>query len=828
VSEEPHGSENDRLGELFEAALSLPADARAAFLRGVSAGDRALRAELDSLLTSHAAAPDFLDRLGADVLSPALAAFSRDAVPAGAISERYEVLERVGSGGMGEVYKARDRSLDRLVALKFLPAHQTADADARARLVREARAASALDHPGIAVVHEIGMTQPTAEDPEGGRLFIAMGYYEGATIRQKIASGPLPVAEALDYAIQLVDALSRAHEAGIVHRDIKPENVVVTDRGQLRIVDFGVAGWTGVDAVRDGWRVGTVAYMSPEQTRGEPVDHRTDIWSVGVVLYEMLTGVRPFRGDTEEAIVRAIREDEATPVDRLRADVPSALSRVVSQCLTGDPALRKPSAVALLADLRAVATARTDDTLAPDERPAVVVLPFADMSPDRDNEYFSNGLTEEVIGELSRIRALRVISRASAMRLRGSAMDAPTLARELGVRYVLEGSVRKAGDRLRITARFTAVPGDEVLWTRTFDGTVDDVFAIQETVARSIVEALRIRLSPGEARALAERPIPDARAYESYLRARYEAWRFSSEGLARAQRYIEAALEMVGENELLYGTLGHITAMHLEAGIDAGAAALDRVERLATRIFSLNPESARAYWLSAFAAFQRGDPYAAIRAGEQALERAPDEPDTLLLLGYVYAHVGRNTEARVLLERAVVIDPLTPLTQCMPGFVALLEGRFAAALEPYQRLYRMDPESPFAAVTYGWVLAYNRRFDEALAVFDDASARFPGTAFAAWAGSLAHALRGEDELAVAAITPAFETAARNSEMFARALAHCYALAGRHDAALDWVEREIDLGMLNYPFLAEHDWFLSSLRTLPRFDRLLERVRQAAV
>jgi eukaryotic-like serine/threonine-protein kinase len=726
---------------------------------------------------------------------------------------------------MGEVYKARDRALDRFVALKFLPRHCTADPDARTRLLNEARAASALDHPNIAVVHEVGETAPGPGEPAGGRLFIAMGYYEGETLRQKIARGRLSIRDALDYATQIVDGMSNAHEAGIVHRDVKPANVVVTGRGQVRIVDFGVATGAGFETGPDGRRVGTIAYMSPEQTQGGAVDHRTDLWSVGAVLYEMLTGIRPFGGDGEDTVLRSIREDDPPALEKLRPDVPPDLARVVGRCLAKDPALRPATAASLLADLRALAR-RGDGSRAGDEAQSVVVLPFANISPDPDSDYFSDGLTEEVIGELSRIRSLRVISRTSSMRLKGTTLGMPAIARELGVGYVLEGSVRKAGDTLRIATRFIEACSDKALWARSFDGRVADIFEIQEQVARAVVEALRIRLSRGEAEALAERPIPDPRAYESYLRARYEAWRFSREGLARAQRYIDEALAIVGDNELLYGTLGHITAMHLEGGIDPDAAALERLDLLADRIFALNPQSARGWWLKSFAAFQRGDMEEAIRAGEAAQGRGSDDPDTLLLLGYVYAHVGRTVEARALFGRAVQLDPLTPLTQCMPGFVALLEGRFSDAVEPYGRLYRMDPESPFAAATYGWVLGYNRRFDEATAVLEDAATRFPGTAFASWSESLAHALRGDTERAMSAITPAFEAAARHSEMFARVLTHCHALAGRNASALDWLEREIDLGMLNYPFLAEHDWFLDGLRSETRFERLLERVRAA--
>jgi serine/threonine protein kinase/tetratricopeptide (TPR) repeat protein len=816
-------ADRERLGDLFERALALPSEERATFVER-ECEDDAMQSELASLLASHDTAPDYLERLGAEILPAVLGALPEADEPSpGRKVGRYEVLARIGAGGMGVVYRARDPALDRIVALKLLPPSLAADDNARARLVREARSASALDHPNIAVVHEIGTMEPAAGDPGGERLFIAMAHYDGETLAAKLARGPLPVGDALDYAIQLADGLSAAHEAGIVHRDIKPDNLIVTDRGQLKIVDFGIALADGAGLTRDGAMIGTLAYMSPEQTRGSRLDSRADIWSAGVVLYETLAGVRPFRGDAGEVVVHGIRHDTPPALDTWRPGVPLELVRAMERCLAKSPAERYPTAAALLADLRAVRDGHAADTV----QPSILVLPFSNISPDPDDEYFSDGLTEEVIADLSQIRALRVISRTSAMRLKHSGRDVRAIAGELGVRYVLEGAVRKAGAAVRITVRLIDARREGHLWAQKLDGTVGDVFELQEQVARSVVEALRIQLSPGETRSLADRPIPDVRAYECYLRARYEAWRFSGDGLERARRHIETALGIVGDNELLYSALGHITVMYGETGSNPDPSALERVEELAGKVFALNPDSARGHWLTAYTAFSRGDLRRAIRTGERARSLAPDDADTMLLLGYVYAHAGRNAEARALFARALELDPLTPLTQGVQGFVPVLEGRFGDAVEPYRRNLEMDPESPFAAVFFGWALAYAGRLDDATAALHDAAARFPDTAFGSFARSLAHGIRGESEQALRAITPMFEASAQGSEMFARELAHCYALAGDVDRALKWVEREIELGMLNYEYLARHDWFLARLGGEPRFKALLDRVRIAS-
>jgi tetratricopeptide (TPR) repeat protein len=343
-----HELQRDRLGVLLERALALPVEERSGFVAGACGSDRQLRENLATLIAAYESSSGYFEGLAEQIVEPVLAAAAEvphDDVAIGQRVSHYEILERIGDGGMGVVYRARDLRLGRVVALKFLPPQLARDDAARASLLAEAQAASALDHPNIGVVHEIGET-------EAGGLFIAMGWYEGETLKQKLQRAPLPVPETLTVAIQIADALAAAHGAGIIHRDVKPSNILITRQGRAKLVDFGIAKVAGAEMTREGTTLGTVAYMSPEQTRGVAVDARTDLWSVGVVLYEMLTGQRPFQGESDDIVIYAIRHDDPAPLERLRPDVPAGLAAIVASCLTKDPARRHERANDLLADLQ--------------------------------------------------------------------------------------------------------------------------------------------------------------------------------------------------------------------------------------------------------------------------------------------------------------------------------------------------------------------------------------------------------------------------------------------------------------------------------------------
>ena len=423
----------------------------------------------------------------------------------------YRIVSQLGSGGMGVVYQAHDPRLDRHVAIKLLPPELTRDKTANQRFLQEAKAASALDHPNICTIFEINET-------DDGQLYLVMAHYEGETLKERIDRGPLGLDDAIDVATQVGQGLAEAHGAGIVHRDIKPANLFVTKSGVVKILDFGLAKLAGTEGVtQTGTTVGTVAYMSPEQARGQEVDHRTDIWSLGVVLYEMLAGTPPFQGENLLSLSNAIMDGEPSPLTG-----PSASAQgVVARSLVKDKTARYQAVTDLLGELRQSQGSSTATTTSPTDVPSIAVLPFADMSPGKDQDYFCEGMAEEIINALTTLEGLHVASRTSAFQAKARDFNIAEIGVNLKVGAVLEGSVRKAGNRLRVTAQLINVRDGCHLWSERYDRDMDDIFAVQDDIARTVVEKLKVKLLGVVDEPLVARPTDNLEAYNLYLQGRY-------------------------------------------------------------------------------------------------------------------------------------------------------------------------------------------------------------------------------------------------------------------------------------------------------------------
>jgi TolB-like protein len=455
---------------------------------------------------------------------------------------------------------------------------------------------------------------------------------------------------------------------------------------------------------------------------------------------------------------------------------------------------------------------------------SIAVLPFANLSTDPENEYFADGLTDELTTKLAKVRALRVISRLSTRTLRGTSKGAKAIAAQLGVRYLLEGSVRQADHRLRITAQLIDATNDDHLWADTYDGTVDDVFTIQERLARVIVDALKLRLTANEEQRIAERAIDNLPAYECYLRARHEAWRWRRDSIDHAIQLLREALMIIGDNVRLYAALGVAYLQYREAGIDFSERPLLEAERCASKLFELERDSASGLQLRGWIRYSRGRVREAVHDLKAALDIEPNNADTLLMLSNCYLISGRVSSARPLLMRLLAVDPLTPVTRCMPAWADILDGNFEAAIEPYRQMFEMDRSNPMARLFYAWVLIINRMEYDVGALVEGFPSDVRHTVPAQIAFFLAFARVGKRREARAVLTPQIEAAASGTDVFARFLAQGFALAGMAEPAMRWLEVAVDRGFINYPFLARHDPFFRSLRSDARFKRLLDIVR----
>jgi len=728
-----------------------------------------------------------------------------------ALADRYRIERELGAGGMATVYLAADLKHDRKVAIKVLKPELAAVLGAE-RFVVEIKTTASLQHPHILPLFDSGAADEF--------LFYVMPFVDGDTLRMRLdRERQLSVDDALEVTKVIAGALDFAHKRGIVHRDIKPENILFQD-GVPLVADFGIAvavSTAGGDRLTEtGLSLGTPAYMSPEQASGErELDARSDVYALGCLTYEMLAGDPPFVARSAAAVIAKHMTDTAPPITTVRRNVSGAAATAIARALSKVPADRPASAGAFAAALRSGGSANVN------ESPLIVILPFVNRSDDRENEYFSDGLTEEVISDLSNVRALRVISRNSAMTLKGTTKDTPTLARELGVSHVVTGSVRRAGNALRVTAELVEARADKPIWSEKYSGTTEDVFGIQEEIARKIVVALKMTLTESEERQVAARPIENPLAYDCYLRARHAMYSWAPDASTRGLRLVDDALAIVGNTPLLLATKAQLYWNEVNMNIAPAAVRLPQAMEYVERALAIDPRHALAIFVRGLVAGSRGRQEEALPDLYLAHELWPGDANILAELCRFSNTAGLRHHG-VFVDRIGLIDPLTAISALVTSSYHWTGGRFEESVASCRRACDMSNPASMFPIMAGAQLAVAGRRTEAAEILKKSADALKGTPLGREAAFLHYGLLGERDRALP-FAPPTDGAIQN-EFAAMFTADAYASIGNHEDAIRWVTNAIEHGFINYPFLAEHDPFLASVRGDPGFKQLLAEVK----
>jgi serine/threonine protein kinase/tetratricopeptide (TPR) repeat protein len=850
-----------KVERLFHAALERPAKQRAAFLESTCSGDAALREQLETLLLSDAEEDDAVEALPS-IVAAGWVAQKQKRLSAGQVLGRYKILGALGAGGMGEVYLAEDVTLSRKVALKLLPSQFTEDPDRLRRFTQEARTASALNHPNIITIHEIGEWENAP--------FIATEYIEGETLREQMRKRRSLLPEILEIGSQVAGALAAAHASGIVHRDIKPANIMVRTDGYAKVLDFGLAKLTTAKEdlhVTDPGRVmGTIGYMSPEQALGEALDHRTDIFSLGVVLYEIATGTHPFAGKSEASIYDAILHKTPARINDANPILPLELDQIIRRALEKAPANRYQTASEFRADLKQLAhPADSTKPLAfrPSQRPAsrsrrvvitsiaallialgalwwwrtgsgpaitenqksVAVLSFDNLSEDKANDYFAVGMQDEIVTKLAQLRNLKVVSRSSTAKYQQSPRDLRAIARELNVTTVLQGSVQRAGDELLINVQLIDPETDHHLWAESYKRKFEKIFDVEAEVARSVADALKLSIPSAQQRRLNAVPTTNPRAHDLFLRAHALGAHSDEQSL---ERKIALLQEAVAEDPHYAMAWGDLAGAYLTIA-DAYRAPLEALEPMRraalTAVQSDDKAAVGHIWRGAVAMLYDRDFPLARSELERAVALDPNSSDAHRWFGWYLARVERKFEAgRAELRRARSLDPFYTWPVWFESAINLAQGDYGAAMQLAEHVMEIDPHFFYDVDPIAHVYAAMGRWEDAVKRYDSLP---PGTLTRPnFQLAICYAHLGETERA-RQILSQLEALTTQRYVDQTHIAGIYAALGEKDKAFAALERAAEARSARVSTPRFYFW-LAPLFDDPRFPALEDKLTHSAI
>lgn len=765
---------------------------------------------------------------------------------------RYKIRSKIGAGGMGEVFLAEDPELERPVALKILPAEFAENDDRVRRFVLEAKAVSALNHPNILTIYEIGIID--------NARYIASEFVKGETVREKLKGKTLSVSDTLDIAIQITSALEAAHASGIIHRDIKPENIMLREDRLAKVLDFGLAKLAenkleDIDAEAEtrarmntqaGMILGTAAYMSPEQARGKDVDRRTDIWSLGVVFYEMLTGRQPFSGETVSDLIASILVKEPQTFDKVNPQISSELEQIVFKALKKDCAERYQTAKDLLDDLThlkkklefsaelARNTSVDNISQAPTNAakanlpPSIVVLPFVNISNDSENEYFCDGLAEELLNSLAKIERLKVAARTSAFSFKGKNVSVEEIGRALKVENVLEGSVRKSGNRLRITVQLVNAAGGYHLWSERYDREIKDIFDVQDEITLAIVNALKVKLLGEKKTAVLKRQTDNTEAYELFLKGRYYHNKYTEEGRKTAIEFYEQAITLEPEYAAPYAGIAMSLGISVYFGFRSPQETISRWRANANRALEIDPDLVEAHLSHANSRFFIEWHWAQAEAGfRRAIELNPNSAEAHCWYGVFLINQNDYQQALVEGKRAVELDPLSLLTNIFLGWIYLFTGRANNAFAQVRKMLEIEPRYYAAYWLKGSIYMAGGMFEEARESYEKACL-FGKTQLNLSYLGCAYGLLGRTDEALRTLDELLEMRERQYAA-AMHVARIYSGLGNMDKTFEWLYKAVDERNGELVFLdsllkvGTGNLMGRNLRDDPRYQDLLHRI-----